>query len=148
MTTGKPTLQQLLAAGLALAAASATAPALAAAPQAVTITSQVTFNAEGAGSGTFVATGPICASGTLYALGAVFSAPNAWLIVNGLHHFDCDDNSGSFGVRLHPQGNPRPGFGLDLNGPWPIWGKGTGAYQRRAGHGDFGVVITPGSDPL
>jgi hypothetical protein len=146
MTTAKPILQPLLVAGLVLSAA--TAPSLAAAPQAVTITTQATFNAEGLGSGTFVAAGPVYVTGTFYALGAVFSAPNAWLIVNGLHHFDCDDNSGSFEIRLHPQGNPRPGLGFDLNGPWSIWGKGTGAYRQLAGHGDFGVVITPGSDPL
>ena len=80
MTTAKPILQPLLVAGLVLSAA--TAPSLAAAPQAVTITTQVAFDAEGLGSGTFVAAGQVCATGTFYALGAVFSAPNAWLIVN------------------------------------------------------------------
>jgi len=68
--------------------------------------------------------------------------------VNALTEFVCDDNSGSFTLRLHPQANARPKDGFALNGPWSVWGKGTGAYGSLSGHGEFGVVFDEESDPL
>jgi hypothetical protein len=68
--------------------------------------------------------------------------------VNALHLFTCDDNSGTFILRLHPQFNARPKDGFTANGPWSVWGKGTGAYSSLSGSGEFGVVVDDNSDPL
>jgi hypothetical protein len=112
----------------------------------VTITTHVVFNPDA--DGTFTATGPICTTGTLYLVDAHFGVGPAAFNVNALHEFVCDDNSGTFVLRLHPQGNSRPKDGFDLNGPWSVWGKGTGAYENLSGHGDFGVVFDVSTDPL
>jgi hypothetical protein len=139
-------IRSVLATGVAIAASCAAAPVLADAPQAVTITTQVTFNPDAAG--TFVATGPICSTGTFSLLSEVIATGPAAFNVNAVSQYVCDDNSGTFFIRVHPQAAPRSKGGFDLNGPWSIWGKGTGDYESLAGHGDFGVVFDPGSDPL
>ncbi len=94
---------------------------------------------------TFVATGPICLSGTVSLVSEVIAPA---FNVNALQQFVCDDNSGSFILRLHPQANGRPKEGFTLNGPWSVWGKGTGDYESLSGHGEFGVVLDFNSDPL
>lgn len=116
------------------------------APQAVTITTQVTFNPDA--SGTFVATGPICSTGTFSLVREIIASGPGAFNVNAVEQFVCDDNSGAFFIRLHPQANARPKDGFDLNGPWSVWGKGTGDYESLAGHGEFGVVFDRGSDPV
>jgi hypothetical protein len=135
-------LATAVAIGLSCAAASAQADA----PQAVTIITQVVFDPDT--SGTFVATGPICSTGTVTLVDEVIGIGPGGFNVNAIQEFTCDDNSGSFIIRLHPQANPRPKDGFDLNGPWSVWGKGTGAYSNMAGHGEFGVVFEENSDPL
>jgi hypothetical protein len=139
-------IRSVLATGIAIAISSAATPLMADVPQAVTITTQVVFNPET--NGTFVATGPICSTGTLFAVDGVFAIGPAAFNVNGLQEFVCDDNSGTFILRLHPQANGRPKDGFALNGPWSVWGKGTGNYASLSGHGEFGVVFDENSDPL
>jgi hypothetical protein len=139
-------IRSVLVKGVAIAAACAAAPVLADAPQAVTITTQVTFNPDAAG--TFVATGPICSTGTFSLVSEVIAIGPAAFNVNAVNEFVCDDNSGTFFIRAHPQAASRSNGGFDLNGPWSVWGKGTGGYERLAGHGTFGVVFDSGSDPL
>jgi len=146
MKTKTRPVRSVLATGVVIALSCAAAPLLAEVPQAVTITTQVVFNPEI--SGTFVATGPICSTGTvIFVDDAIGSGPAAFN-VNALTQFVCDDNSGSFILRLHPQASARPKDGFALNGPWSVWGKGTGAYRSLAGHGEFGVVFEENSDPL
>jgi hypothetical protein len=135
----------LMSSGIFLAASTVATPVFAEAPQAVTITTTVVFNPNT--SGTFVATGPICASGTVEFVDEVVTSGSAFN-VNALQRFVCDDSSGSFILRLHPQANARPREGFDLSGPWSVWGKGTGDYASLAGHGDFGVVLDFSADPL
>lgn len=144
-TISRP-IRSVLAAGMAIALSCAATPLLAAAPQAVTITTQVVFNPLI--NGTFVATGPICSTGTLHFVDEAFGIGPAAFNVNALTEFVCDDNSGSFTLRLHPQANGRAKNGFALNGPWSVWGKGTGAYSSLSGHGEFGVVFVEDSDPL
>lgn len=146
MKTRTHSIHSALAAGILVAASCVAPPLLADAPQAVTITTQVIFDPNI--NGTFVASGPICPSGTLYYVDDHFGIGPAAFNVNGTTEFVCDDNSGSFILRLHPQGNGRPKDGFDLNGPWSTWGKGTGDYETLSGHGAFGVVFDFSSDPL
>jgi hypothetical protein len=131
--------------GIALSFA-ATA-SLADAPQAVTITTQLEFFPEST-IGVFQASGPICETGTVIALSEKFGEGPAAFNVNAVQLFTCDDNSGTFMIRLHPQGNKRPKEGFTLNGPWSIWAKGTGAYASLSGHGEFGVVVNFDNDPV
>ena len=144
MKTQARPIRSILATAVGIASSFAATAALGDAPQAVTITTQVVFNPDI--SGTFVATGPICSTGTVGHVSAVFSAgPN----VNALARFTCDDNSGSFDIRLHPQLDIRPKDGFDAIGPWSVWGKeGTGAYSGLTGSGEFGVVVDENTDPL
>lgn len=130
---------------VATLAACAAAPVSAGAPEAVTIVTTVVFDPNV--SGTFVATGPICPSGTVSYVDDVVATGPAAFNVNGITRFDCDDNSGSFFIRLHAQAAARP-HGFNLAGPWSVWGKGTGDYERLAGHGDFGVLFEANTDPL
>ena len=139
-------MRPVLAAVIALALSCAATTSTAEAPQAVTITTQVVFNPNS--NGTFVASGPICSTGTFSLVSEVLAIGGFAFNVNATHEFVCDDNSGSFRLRLHPQGNARPKDGFHLNGPWSVWGKGTGAYSLMAGYGEFGVVFVNGSDPL
>ncbi|MBM4219451.1 MAG: hypothetical protein FJ171_07390 [Gammaproteobacteria bacterium] len=139
------TFHSILVTATGIALSCAATASLADVPQAVTITTQVVFNPDA--NGTFVATGPICSTGTLSTVRAVIGpGPN----VNALASFTCDDNSGSFILRLHPQFNARPKEdGFDANGPWSVWGKGgTGKFKGLTGHGDFGVVVDEHEDPL
>ena len=139
-------IRSLLTVGMALATWCAATPVFADAPQAVTITTQITFNPDSAG--TFVATGPICSTGTFSLVTEIIAVGPQAFNVNAVNRYVCDDNSGTFSIRMHPQANARPKGGFHLNGPWSVWGKGTGAYARLAGHGEFGVVFNLGSDPL
>ena len=131
-----------------IVAASCTAtPVLADAPQAVTIVTNITFDPDL--YGTFEATGPICSTGTLSGVDEHLAEGPAAFNVNATTLFVCDDNSGTFVIRLHPQGNARPKDGFTLNGPWDISGNtGTGAYAKLSGHGEFGVVLDFSADPL
>lgn len=130
---------------VAILASMTTTPVLAGAPQAITIETQVVFDPNV--SGTFVATGPICSSGTVTYVTDVVGAGPAAFNVNGVSRFDCDDNSGSFFLRLHAQAAARP-HEFNLAGPWSVWGKGTGAYSTLSGHGEFGVLFEANTDPL
>lgn len=145
MKTQARPIPSILATAIGITLSFAATASFADAPQAVTITTQVVFNPDT--DGTFVATGPICSTGTVSLVKIVIpeKSPN----VNAVHRFTCDDNSGSFNIRLHPQFNARPKEnGFDANGPWSVWGKGTGDYSRLSGYGDFGVVVDEESDPL
>jgi hypothetical protein len=146
MKTKTRPIRSVLATGIAIAVSCAATPLLADVPQAVTITTQVVFNPQI--NGTFVATGPICSTGTVHFVDAVSGIGPAAFNVNALQEFVCDDNSGTFILRLHPQGNERPKDGFVLNGPWSVWGKGTGTYESLSGHGEFGVVFDFTSVPL
>lgn len=139
-------MKMKLATGIAIALSCAAAPVLADTPQAVTITTQVVFNPNI--NGTFVATGPICSTGTVRFVDEHVAIGPAAFNVNARTEFVCDDNSGSFVLRLHPQANERPKDGFALNGPWSVWGKGTGAYRSLSGYGEFGVVFDFSTDPL
>jgi hypothetical protein len=146
MKTNTRPVRFVLATGVAIALSCVATPLLAGTPQAVTITTQVAFDPQI--SGTFVATGPICSTGTLHFVDEAIGSGPAAFNVNALTQFVCDDNSGTFTLRLHPQANARPKDGFALNGPWSVWGKGTGAYGSMSGHGEFGVVFDENSDPL
>jgi hypothetical protein len=148
MKTKTRPIRSVLATGIAIAVSCAATPLLADVPQAVTIETQVVFVEQGQAFGTFVATGPICSTGTLHGGDGVFADGGAAFNVNALQEFVCDDNSGTFILRLHPQGNERPKDGFVLNGPWSVWGKGTGTYESLSGHGEFGVVFDFTSVPL
>ena len=126
--------------GVAIAASAPQASALADAPQAGhDHYAEVSVQRDAAG--TFVATGPICSTGTFSLVSEVIAIGPAAFNVNAVEQFVCDDNSGTFFIRLHPQASARPKDGFDLNGPWSVWGKGTGDYESLAGHGEFGVVF-------
>lgn len=144
-TRTRPT-NPVLGAAFALAVAAVAGPAMAGPPQAITITTQVVFNPEI--YGTFTATGSICATGTVEYVDDVVASGPAAFNVNGLTRFTCDDNSGSFVLRLKAQANARPKDGFDLDGPFSVWGMGTGAYSAMAGHGWFGVVFDWSASPL
>jgi hypothetical protein len=131
---------------IALAGTCVGAPAFAGPPQAITIVSHVTY--DPGVTGTFTATGPICPSGLISEVSAVLAEGPTVIIVNEVARFDCDDNSGSFMIRLSAQDNGRRTEGFTHEGPWSVWGKGTGAYKRMSGHGDFGVVVNFDTDPL
>ncbi|HET6565886.1 MAG TPA: hypothetical protein VFG52_10775 [Xanthomonadales bacterium] len=146
MNTKTQSIPAALAAGILVAAACVATPVLADAPQAVTISTQVVFDPHI--SGTFVATGPICPSGTLHFVDEHIAIGPAAFNVNATTEFVCDDNTGTFVLRLHPQANGRPKDGFDLNGPWSVWGKGTGDYENLSGQGAFGAVFDFDSDPL
>ena len=145
MNTNGCRFRSLLTAATAIAASCVAAPVLGDAPQAVTITTQVVFNPNT--QGTFQASGPICSTGTVHFVDEVVASGPAAFNVNALLEFVCDDNSGTFALRLHPQANARPKDGFELDGPWSVWGKGTGAYESLSGHGDFGVVFDWNTDP-
>lgn len=106
-------IRSLLTVGMVIATWCAATPVRAEAPQAVTITTQITFNPGS--SGTFVATGPICSTGTFSLVTEVIAEGPQAFNVNAVHQYVCDDNSGTFSIRLHPQANARPkgGFHLD-----------------------------------
>jgi hypothetical protein len=78
----------------------------------------------------------------------VFAIGPAAFNVNAVQLFVCDDNSGTFTLRLHPQASGRPKNGFALNGPWSVWGKGTGDYAKMGGYGEFGAVFDFNTDPL
>jgi hypothetical protein len=146
----RPLISQL-AAGIVVVVSCAATPVLADTPQAVTIVTQLTFYPDTT-IGTFEATGPICASGTVTTVNLVdvhIGEGPAAFNVNARALFVCDDNSGSFVIRLHPQGNARPKDGFTFNGPWAIVGNtATGAYKTLSGHGEFGVVVDFSVEPL
>ena len=142
-------LRSVIATAVAITTCSSAVPALAGAPQAVTISTTVTFpDFDSMGFGTFSATGPICTTGTFRGVREALGIGPAAFNVNSLTEFVCDDNSGTFVIRVHPQANARPKGGFDLNGPWAIWGKGTGDYAGMSGHGEFGVILDWSADPL
>ena len=129
-------------------ASCAATPVLAGAPQAVTIVTHLTFYPDTT-LGTFEATGPICPSGTVSLVDEHIGEGPAAFNVNVTHLFVCDDNSGTFVIRLHPQFNARHKDGFTANGPWAIWGNnGTGAFAELSGHGEIGVVVDFSADPL
>src|SRR5687767_5522732 len=136
-----------LGVGIVVVASCAATPVLADTPQAVTIVTHVTFDPDA--YGTFEATGPICSTGTVSQVDAHFGEGPAAFNVNATQLFVCDDNSGTFVIRLHPQANARPKDGFMFNGPWAISGDtGTGAYTKLSGRGEIGVVVDFSADPL
>jgi hypothetical protein len=142
----RPFVSQL-AVGIGVVASCAATPVLADAPQAVTIVTHLTFDPDA--YGTFEATGPICSTGTVSQLDAHFGEGPAAFNVNVTQLFVCDDNSGTFVIRLLPQANARPKNGFTSNGPWAISGNtGTGVYTKLSGHGEIGVVVDFSADPL
>lgn len=144
-TRTRPT-SPVLGIAIALAVTGVAAPALAGPPQAVTITTHVEFNPEI--FGTFEASGPVCSTGRVVGVDEVDAIGPAAFNVNAVTRFVCDDNTGTFVLRLHPQANARPKDGFDLDGPFSVWGKGTGKYGSLAGHGWFGVVLDWSVTPL
>jgi hypothetical protein len=122
----------LVMAGVAVMAM--TGSALAGTPQAVTIVSHVTFNPDGPNYGDFQATGAavrsgaMCASGTFVDTGlrfAGFQSNRGVVQVQVIKSFTCDDESGSFTVKMQIQANFDTGF---ESFTWVGLG-GTGAYQ-------------------
>ena len=137
-----------LGVGIVVVASCTATPVLADAPQAVTIVTHLTFYPDTT-SGTFEATGPICSTGTVSLVDAHIGEGPAAYNVNVRQLFVCDDNSGTFVIRLLPQGNARPKDGFTFNGPWAISGNtGTGAYSKLSGHGEIGAVVDFSADPL
>lgn len=132
---------------IVVVASFAATPVLADAPQAVTIVTQLTFYPDTT-VGTFEANGPVCSSGTVTLVDQHIAEGPAAFNVNVRQLFVCDDNSGSFVIRLHPQGNARPKDGFTFNGPWAISGNtGTGEYLKLSGSGEMGVVIDFSAEP-
>jgi len=99
----RPFVSQL-AVGIVFMASYAATPVLADAPQAVTIVTHLTFYPDTT-SGTFEATGPICSTGTVSLVDAHIGEGPAAYNVNVRQLFTCDDNSGTFVIRLLPQSN-------------------------------------------
>ena len=146
-THTRPFVSQLVV-GILVVASCAATPVLADAPQAVTIVTHLTF-APDTTYGIFEATGPICPTGTVSLVDAHFGEGPAAYNVNVTQLFVCDDNSGTFVIRLLPQANARPKDGFMSNGPWTISGNsGTGAYSKLSGRGEIGVVVDFSADPL
>jgi len=136
-----------LGVGIVVVASCTATPVLADAPQAVTIVTHLTFAPDAYGS--FEATGPICSTGTVSLVDGHFAEGPAAFNVNVTQLFVCDDNSGTFVIRLHPQANGRPRDGFTFYGPWAISGNtGTGAYSKLSGRGEIGAVVDFSADPL
>jgi hypothetical protein len=143
----RPFVSQL-AFGIVVVASCAATPVLADTPQAVTIVTHLTFYPDTT-YGTFEATGPVCSTGTVSLVDAHIGEGPAAYNVNVRQLFVCDDNSGTFVIRLLPQGNARPKDGFTFNGPWAISGNtGTGAYAKLSGYGEIGAVVDFSVDPL
>ena len=136
-----------LGVGIVVVASCTATPVLADAPQAVTIVTHLTF--ADTTYGTFEATGPICTTGTVSLVDAHFAEGPVAYNVNVTQLFVCDDNSGTFVIRLLPQANARPKDGFTSNGPWAISGNtGSGAYSKLSGRGEIGAVVDFSADPL
>ncbi len=136
-------INSMLGAAMALAFTGIALPALAGPPQPVTIVTQVVFDPST--YGTFTATGPICPTGIVELVDEYYGIGPTAFDVNATHRFTCDDNSGSFVIRLHPQGNSRPREGFDLDGPFSVVGRGTEPTRTclEAGGSAWCSTLTP-----
>jgi hypothetical protein len=137
----------MLVAAIAFALPAA-APVAAAAPAAVTIVSHVTFNPDGPNFGDFTATGDavdrgaICASGTFVDLGirfAGFQSDRGMVQLQVVKEFTCDDDSGTFVVKLQIHANFDTGI---ESFSWVVLG-GSGDYASLRGSGRGSTVPNP-----
>jgi hypothetical protein len=137
----------VLAALSALTFASGSAAA-AGPPGGVTIVSHVTFNPDGPNFGDFTATGAavdsgsICASGSFVDIGirfAGFQSDRGIVQLQVIKEFTCDDDSGSFVVKLQIQANFDTGI---ESFRWVVLG-GNGDYASLHGGGGGSTVPNP-----
>lgn len=134
-----------LAVGVFFVVCCSAMPVRAGTPQAITIVDHLTFYPDTA-FGTFKATGPVCPTGTVSFVDGHFAEGPVNYNNNIRQLFTCDDNSGSFVIRLLGKLNAD---GFTFHGSWAISGNfGTGAYAKLAGHGEIGVVVDYSTDPL
>jgi hypothetical protein len=138
----------LLAGALVLSAAS---PVAAGAPEAVTIVSDVTFVEGGPNFGSFTTSGDaadsgtICLAGSFIDTGIRFAGGQARTGVVQLQvfkTFTCDDDSGTFDVKMQIQANFDTGIETFT---WIITG-GTGDYATLRGGGDGSTVPRTGGN--
>ena len=124
------------------------APVGAASPQGVTIVSHVTFNPDGPNFGDFDASGDavdsgvICASGTFVDTGirfAGFQSDRGMVQLQVIKEFTCDDESGTFTVKLQIQANSDSGIETFR---WVVL-RGTGDYASLRGGGSGSTVPNP-----
>ena len=136
----------LLAAGAA--ALSLAGPAVAASPEGVTLVSHVTFNPDGPNYGDFAASGDavdggsMCPSGTFVDLGirfAGFQSDRGEVQLQVVKEFTCDDDSGTFVVKMQIQANFDTGIETFR---WVVL-DGTGSYASLRGSGSGSTVPTP-----
>jgi hypothetical protein len=116
--------------------------------QEVTIVSHVTFNPDGPNFGDFTATGGavdsglICGSGTFVDTAirfAGFQSDRGTVQILVIKEFTCDDDSGTFTVKLQIQANFDTGI---ESFSWVVLG-GTGGYASLHGGGSGSTVPHP-----
>ena len=137
----------LLAAALSAVLAVA-GPVAAGSPQQVTIVSHVTFNPDGPNYGDFTTSGEatdsglICESGTFVDTAIRFSgfqSDRGMVQLLVVKEFTCDDDSGTFVVKLQIQANFDTGI---ESFSWVVL-DGTGAYASLHGAGSGSTVPNP-----
>ena len=98
------------------------------------------------GSGVFLVHEPawICPSGTFETLSGSETPPQAGAFVaKAIVEYTCDNGSGSFRLRVHPQVNyGTQGNGFVVSGPWTARPGGTGDYTDLRGQGTLGFDFT------
>ena len=123
-------------------------PVAATAPQQVTMVSHVTFNPDGPNYGDFTASGDaadsglICESGTFVDTAirfAGFQSDRGTVQIQVVKEFTCDDQSGTFIVKLQIQANFETGI---ESFSWVVLG-GTGDYASLHGGGSGSTVPNP-----
>jgi hypothetical protein len=149
MTTRIRRRRVLLLLAVAFSAVLAIAgPAAAASPQQVTIVSHVTFNPDGPNYGDFTTSGEatdsglICETGTFVDTAiqfAGFQSDRGMVQILVVKEFTCDDDSGTFVVKLQIQANFNTGI---ESFSWVVLG-GTGDYAALRGAGSGSTVPNP-----
>lgn len=120
-------------------------------PEQVTFEGEAFFAGSGAGTGSFTATGPAVDSGAMCEEGIVADvygkmAPKMGQSPNGFNmqivkEFTCDDESGTFFIKLQVRITDYPVFN------WVVVG-GTGDYEDLKGNGDgYGAYPLPIGSP-
>jgi hypothetical protein len=122
---------------LAVLACAALAAAPSAQAQDPTIVTDITFPEDGAPFGTFTASDPLCPSGTF--VDEFVGGGGQFRAVTIRKMFVCADGSGTFTIQFHPQIKKKTTADCGQSGPFAVIRRGTGAYTRLRGTGEFCV---------